>query len=136
MDVRTCRGCRRIFNYVSGPMLCPACRQALEEKFQEVKKYIEEHGRATLPQIAEACDVDVQQIRQWLREERLELASDAGFVLECESCGTPIRSGRFCDKCRTSMANNMQSLINNSKPAQPTLYKKDSNARMRLRQDD
>ena len=30
MDVRTCRGCRRIFNYVSGPMLCPACKQALE----------------------------------------------------------------------------------------------------------
>ncbi|MBR1855245.1 MAG: flagellar protein [Lachnospiraceae bacterium] len=135
MDVRTCRSCRKIFNYVSGPMLCPACRQALEEKFQEVKKYIEDHGTATLPQIAEDCDVDVQQIRQWLREERLELASNSSFVLECESCGGPIRSGRFCDKCRASMANNMQSLIKSSKPTEPTLYKKDTNARMRFRQE-
>ncbi len=135
MDVRTCKGCRKIFNYVSGPMLCPACRQALEEKFQLVKKYIEDHGTATLPQIAEDCEVDVQQIRQWLREERLELASGSAPVLECESCGVPIRSGRFCDKCRTSMANNMQSLINRSKPTQPTLYQKDTGAKMRFRQD-
>lgn len=135
MDVRTCKSCRRIFNYVSGPLICPACRQALEEKFQEVKKYIEDHGTATLPQISQDCDVDVQQIRQWLREERLELSEGSAPVLECESCGTSIRSGRFCDKCRVSMANNMQSLINNSKPSQPTLYKKDTSAKMRFRQD-
>ena len=120
MDVRTCKGCRKIFNYVSGPLLCPACKQALEEKFQL---------------IAEDCEVDVQQIRQLLREERLELAAGSAPVLECESCGIPIRSGRFCDKCRTSMANNMQSLINKSKPTQPTLYKKDTGAKMRFRQD-
>ena len=135
MDVRTCKGCRKIFNYMSGPLLCPACRQALEEKFQEVKKYIEDHGTATLPQIAEDCDVDVQQIRQWLREERLELSEGSAPVLECESCGTSIRSGRFCDKCRNSMANNMQSLINSNKATQPTLYKRDTSAKMRFRQD-
>lgn len=131
MDVRTCRGCRRIFNYVSGPMLCPACKQALEEKFQEVKAYIEEHKGSTLPVIAEECDVDVQQIRQWLREERLELSTESGAVLECESCGAPIRSGKFCDKCRNSMANNLQSLIKTNKAAEPTLYKRDTGAKMR-----
>ena len=132
MDVRTCRSCRKIFNYLNGPMLCPACKQALEDKFQEVKAYIEENHGATLAQISEECDVDVQQIRQWLREERLELSSESGAALECESCGTPIKSGRFCEKCRTSMANNLQSLIKDNKASEPTLYKKkDAGARMR-----
>ena len=40
MDVRTCKSCKRIFNYLSGPIMCPACIEKLEEKFKEVKDYI------------------------------------------------------------------------------------------------
>ncbi len=40
MNVRNCRKCGNLFNYVSGPPICMACREKLEEKFQEVKKYI------------------------------------------------------------------------------------------------
>ena len=134
-SVRNCKSCGRIFNYVGGMPLCQPCQEKMEAKFQEVKAYIREHKGVGIAEVAEACDVDPQQIRQWLREERLELASGSAPVLECESCGVPIRSGRFCDKCRTSMANNMQSLINRSKPTQPTLYKKDTNAKMRFHQD-
>ena len=38
MEVRNCRKCGRIFNYVAGMPICPACRERIEEKFQEVKK--------------------------------------------------------------------------------------------------
>ena len=34
--------CGKIFNYVVGPVICPRCREAREEKFQEVKKYIQQ----------------------------------------------------------------------------------------------
>lgn len=133
MDVRTCRGCKKIFNYLTGPVLCPACREALEEKFQEVKQYIQEHRGAGIQEVADACEVETQQIRQWLREERLELTEDSAIVLACESCGGPIRSGKFCDKCRNAMANNLQSLIKDNKPTESTLYKKDKeNPRMRF----
>ncbi len=133
MDVRTCRSCKRIFNYLSGPLLCPSCREALENKFQEVKKYIIEHPGIHMQEVADACEVDIQQIRQWLREERLELTEESSMLLACESCGAPIRSGKFCDKCRNSMANNFQSLLKNNKPTESTLYKKKDKENPKMR---
>ena len=35
MNVRNCRHCGRIFNYVAGPIMCPACREKMEEKLLE-----------------------------------------------------------------------------------------------------
>ena len=52
MDIRNCRKCGRIFNYVMGPTICPDCQKKQEEKFQEVKKYISENHSAYIPQIA------------------------------------------------------------------------------------
>lgn len=133
MDVRTCRDCKRIFNYLSGPILCPACKEKLEDKFQVVKKYIEEHRGASMPEVAEECDVDIQQIRRWLREERLELTEGSSIMLECESCGALIRCGKFCDKCRADMADNLNSLIHENKATHATLYKKKENSSARMR---
>ena len=31
MDVRSCRNCGRLFNYLQGPPICPACRKKLED---------------------------------------------------------------------------------------------------------
>lgn len=109
MDVRNCKKCGRMFNYVAGPVVCPNCKDSLEEKFQEVKKYVSEHQGCGIREVSEECDVSTQQIKQWLREERLEFSSDSQIALNCESCGAPIRSGRFCDKCKTSMTQNLQS---------------------------
>ena len=58
MNVRNCRNCGRIFNYISGAITCPACRSQLEEKFQEVKKYIQENRGVGIAQVAEECDVE------------------------------------------------------------------------------
>ena len=60
MDVRNCRGCGRLFNYLQGPHLCPACMQKLEEKFSQVKDYLEDNPHATIPEIAKTmkCQQD------------------------------------------------------------------------------
>lgn len=107
MNVRNCRKCGRMFNYIAGMPVCPVCREALEAKFQEVKDYIRENKGAGIREVADACNVEVQQINQWLREDRLELAEDSAIMINCESCGAPIRSGKYCDKCRASMTNNL-----------------------------
>lgn len=124
MNVRNCRSCGRIFNYVTGPAICPTCRDKLEEKFQEVKNYIRENKGAGIQEVAEACEVEVSQIRQWLREERLELAADSALYLNCESCGAPIRSGKFCEKCANNMTKSLQDVLNANK-AVPAKSKKD-----------
>ena len=84
MNVRNCKKCGKIFNYVSGPPICPQCKDALEEKFQEVRKYIQDNRHATIPEVSEACEVSTNQIQQWLRDERLELAEGSGITLFCE----------------------------------------------------
>lgn len=132
MNVRNCRKCGRIFNYVVGPHICPACREALEAKFQEVKEYIRQHKGVGISEVSEACDVEVSQIHQWLREERLEVTEDSAIQLVCENCGALIRSGRFCEKCKNSMTQGFQSVLDENAP-KPVLRKEPEKDNPRMR---
>lgn len=107
MDVKNCRRCRRLFNYISGQPICPQCREELEKKFQEVKKYLFDNRGATIKSVVENCDIDESQVRQWIREERLEFSSGVDIGVTCENCGAPIVTGRFCEKCKASMINTL-----------------------------
>lgn len=105
MNVRNCRKCGRLFNYITGMPICQACKEAEEAKFQTVKEFVRGEGRnATIPEISEACEVDPGQIRQWIREERLTFDENSPMGIECESCGTTIKTGRFCEKCKNDIA--------------------------------
>lgn len=104
MEIRNCRGCGKLFNYIGGASLCAACKEEVELKFQQVKQYIESNKNALITQIAEDNDVSLQQIRQWIREERLVFSDDSVIGIECESCGKTIKTGRFCDACKNDMA--------------------------------
>lgn len=128
MNVKNCRGCGKLFNYVSGPYMCPACREGLEAKFQEVKEFIRSNPGVHIHEIAEACDVDANQIRQWLREERLEMTEDSPIFLNCESCGAPIRSGKYCDKCKNALASGFNNVLSASQPKKPEPAKREKDS--------
>ena len=134
MNVRNCKKCGKIFNYITGLPICPACREGIEAKFQEVKEYIREHkSAASIPEIAEACGVEANQIRQWVREERLTFGDDSPMGIECESCGAIIKSGRFCDNCKNSIAKGLIDAAGLSKKAEPEAKKATRDAaRMRF----
>lgn len=137
MDVRNCRKCGRLFNYVVGPFICPRCRDEMEVKFQEVKTYIREHPGVGIHEVSEECDVDKTQIYQWLREERLELAEGSMITLNCEGCGRPIKSGKYCDQCKRDLTMGFKQVI--TKPKEPESVKhteKDSSSRMRYLERD
>lgn len=131
MDVRNCRKCGRVFNYISGVAICQACREQEEQKFQEVKKFVQDCKTAGINEIVEACDVSHNQVNMWIRQERLVFAEDSPIGINCESCGTMIKTGRFCEKCKYDLARG----INNSikpKVAEPVVQKdKKENPRMR-----
>ncbi len=125
MDVKVCKNCRRLFNYIRGPELCPACINLLSEnnaesvveattsvrkglagedesKFEQVRDYIITHPRATVAEIAEANDIGPSKIFEWIRGDRLEFSDDSMSVwFACENCGVKIRSGRFCNQCKS-----------------------------------
>lgn len=131
MNVRNCRKCKRLFNYVMGPYICPQCRQELEAKFQEVKKYVQEHVHADVKTVSEECDVDSMQIRQWVKEERLVFSDDSAIGIACERCGTTIKSGRFCEKCKAEMTNGFRSAITPAK--QEPVKKQDTRTNPKMR---
>lgn len=116
MEVRNCRRCRKLFNYIGGLPICPTCERELEDKFQEVKEYLRNNPRASLAQIAEENDTTIQQLKQWVREERLVFTDDSPVALECENCGALIRTGRYCKNCKGNLANNMQKAIHKPEP--------------------
>lgn len=111
MEVKNCKGCGRLFNYMRGPQLCPACMDDLESKFQDVKEYLRLHPKAPLKEISEENDVSVKQIKQWVREERLSFTEDSQITMECELCGAKILTGRFCKKCKTNLQNGFNDSI-------------------------
>ena len=118
MEVRNCKSCGRLYNYIGGAYrLCPDCMKKLEEKFQEVKQYIEDNPRADMRDISEQCDVSTRQIEQWIREERLSFSEDSPIGIACEVCGATIRTGRYCERCKNDMANRLGSMYGSNTAA-------------------
>lgn len=98
-NVKACKGCKRLFNAFGEENLCPECQKVMDAKYIEVKDYLWDRRVASMYEISEACDVSIEQLREWLREERLSLA-DGATDLKCEKCGRPILTGRYCPECK------------------------------------
>ena len=118
MEVRNCKSCGKIFNYMSGPPLCATCLAALDVKFEEVKEFIYDHPRVGIQEVSEEMGVSIPIIKQWIREERLSFAEDSMIGLECEGCGTTIKTGRFCKNCKDKLAKGLTNLYPTEQPAQ------------------
>ena len=127
MDVRTCKNCKRLFNYLGGSPICPAC----VEKFKEVKDYIRENPHAPLQQVSEANDVSVKQLKTWVREERLTFSDDSPVGIECMNCGAMIKYGKYCEACKGKMMNDLNSAVKEEPVKVETPRKSDGN-RMRF----
>jgi len=134
MNVATCKGCGRLFNVITRTKFCPNCMSALEDKFQAVKRYLDENPNATMEILASECDVSVKQIKEWIREERLAFREGSGCGITCEQCGTMILTGRYCDQCRVKIQNNLSSALDTKKRPEPQKRDRDRD-RMRFLQN-
>lgn len=119
MNVINCKTCGRLFNALSRERLCPDCKRRLEDKFQEVKEYLAEYPNATIEEVAQDNDVGKKQIMQWIKEERLILSESSVEGIQCERCGKMIRTGRFCEKCKAKISDNLMSALD--KPEVPKI---------------
>jgi len=109
MNVKNCIKCGRIFNYVAGKRLCQSCRKDLEDQFKDVRTFIRDNKEASIAEVAESCQVDVKDIKQWIREERLTFSKNSSIGIDCEVCGKTIKTGRFCDECKKTVTDNLKS---------------------------
>lgn len=132
MEVRSCRGCGKLYNYI-GPTTpaCPACMKAMEEKFQICKEYIRNNPGANIQQVSDDTEVSVKMIKQWVREERLTFAEGSGVGIECESCGASILTGRYCNACKGKLQQGLSNVIKQNTPP-PVEKKAPDSAKMRF----
>lgn len=124
MEVKVCKNCRRLFNYINGPELCQECIKLIPNKekmitekilsatllplvkeeeiiYGQVRDYVMAHPKATVIEIAEANKITPFKLLEWIRQERLEFSEDSKAVwFECEKCGAKINSGRLCNRCK------------------------------------
>lgn len=127
MDVRICNGCKKMFQYIAGPTLCPRCRQREEEMFQIVKDYLRENPGANMYEVSQATKVSAGLIEKFLREGRLQVSPDSPIALACEKCGRRITTGRLCSECKKEINNT----LNDMKRSLVKHTEDDASARMR-----
>lgn len=115
MDIRNCSKCGKIYAY-NGLKYCPNCLREEEENYQRVKEYVYDNKDATIHETSEATGVPVRKIIDYLRQGRLELKGEnSNMLLDCERCGRPISTGRFCVKCASELEKQFKSSYKHSK---------------------
>jgi len=132
MELRTCRMCGKLFNYIGRTTpFCPKCMKEIEEKFDTCKKYIKENPNANVQVVSENTGVSIKMIKQWVREERLSFSNSSLVGIECESCGANILTGRFCAKCKQTLSNGLAASVRKN-PESLNVQAKNNSAKMRF----
>lgn len=134
MEVKVCRGCKKMFQYIAGPELCPKCKQSEEEMFQKVKEYLRKHPGANMYEVNQETGVSATLIEKFLRQGRLQVASDSPIGLMCERCGKKITTGRYCNDCKNEISNDLNEV--KKRLVDPDKYTSDAGPRMRYLQSD
>jgi flagellar operon protein (TIGR03826 family) len=109
MEIKNCRRCGKVFQF-TGSYLCASCIRQEEEDFQKVKEYLRTHPGSTSLELSENTEVDIRTIERFIRQGLLD-SDEYGLVdgeLECEKCGVPIKSGRFCERCLVQLQQELQ----------------------------
>ncbi len=131
MEVSVCKHCRRLFRSPLGGNACPACSVELEALFKMVKRYIRSHPDATIVEVSGACEVDIEQLKYWIKDERIEYTKSSAIGIECERCGVSIKTGRLCFGCKQETINTLKSVYV-KKEVVETETEKPTHARMRF----
>lgn len=118
-DLRNCSRCGRLFGYAGRP-ICSYCVEEEEDEFKKVKEYLYDYPGSTVFEVSDATDVEVEKIMRFLKEERLQVSSEnPNMLLECEKCGRPVNTGRFCQNCKDELHNSMRKEFGLDKKAAP-----------------
>ncbi|MFN8109594.1 MAG: hypothetical protein U0Y82_07075 [Thermoleophilia bacterium] len=83
MSVEACRECGRLFPYLPRGV-CGECLEAREKQFDTVRQWLRKNRAATARLVAEATEVPIERIHQWVSEGRLTLAKDAEHTATAE----------------------------------------------------
>lgn len=103
MPIANCKRCGRIYNKV-GREICPACTHEQDEVFHKVRDYLKQHNNASMSDVVRDLGVDLEDVVELIQDGRLILRDNPNMGYPCERCGGQTRAGRFCAKCASELA--------------------------------
>ena len=115
MDVKKCRRCGHMYQFIRSPF-CADCLEKVDEEYQRVRDYLEESPRATIDTIARETKVSRPILLHLIREGRLTLATPQVF---CERCKAAIQAGRYCEKCLGQLQKGLSQAIDTAGSTRP-----------------
>jgi hypothetical protein len=91
--------------------VCVECLDRVEKDLTIVRDYLDNNtDHRTVGDIVDNTGVSRKVIMHLLREGRISIDDPSGGTLSCGLCGTPIETGRFCEKCRNKFVEKIDNL--------------------------
>lgn len=95
-------GCKHLELINLGIYRCENCGKDNYDDFQTIRNYLDKVGSASALEIERNTGVPRNVVKHFFREEYLEISGNS-ISVPCESCGAPIRTGMYCEKCKQEM---------------------------------
>lgn len=106
--IKNCPRCKKVFNFINSP-ICETCVKEERDIYDSVRDYLKDHPGINLMQLSKETEVSAKKITGYIKDGRLELDSPE---IECENCGTKLRTGRLCEECiNMRQKNTMEKLL-------------------------
>ena len=104
---RNCAVCGKVFMSINKAKICDACKEKEAELEQKAIDYVRDHPRSSISETAKATGVSEKVIMRLIDEGRFE---EVGVTItyQCEKCGAPIVSGKYCQKCKEQLHSALQ----------------------------
>ena len=97
---QSCEECGSPLKYKGiGEYACERCGHLMYDDYGIVRNYLEVNPGATTGMVSRATGVKESEIKNMLREQKLEIREDSRTFLKCDGCGKSITSGRYCEDC-------------------------------------
>jgi predicted amidophosphoribosyltransferase len=102
-EPRNCKICGRVFTYNGMSDICMECKAKDDKIFKTIKDYLWDHPRSSIQTLHIELGVSVAKIKQYLREERIEIVGLDSKKSFCQNCFAIIPSGNYCPQCEKEM---------------------------------
>ena len=101
MSLTNCSRCGRMFQRTGAGRVCFDCKEVEEQAYRLVRDFLEANPGSDIPTVSTGTGVDEGAILKLLQDGRLVALGDltSGMAIECQRCGAPTASGRFCPPC-------------------------------------
>lgn len=123
----------KMFYQEDGVYQCLECGRVELDDFGKIKEYLTENNGATMVEIAAGTGVEMNIIRMFLEDGRIQIPKGSKLFISCKRCGCALRSGRYCEDCIRELGNDLKDAFAEApgQKAEPARIPRSSNNRMR-----